>query len=651
MDQDTAIATEEEVDLRDLLSGFFSNWLLISCFAFAFSGLFGYYAFSVANPKFSSLAVFELPQESNAPRSEGLSSLASLSGLSLGSNSFNVEDLVIGRNFILDIIEELNLVEDEYFNPYLREPGPVTRFLGWVGINDLDAEKTPELIMSKVLGTFRKSLAVSDTLNGAWRIAVTHEDPEMAALITNTAVKNVLEIYDARKIVSREKRINFLSDELTDAQIDLDRAVEAMQGFAVENNLATNEELFVQSQQLVRMRDRKDEVPLHLAALEKFHAKLKSFPDDRMPVAEMEAFLDDNPILRDRGITVWFGRLDRTEDWLKVSASDVEAAIGELTRLLVQLEYVLEEAEIEAEITAESAGALAKLERNVKVANVAFEIMTEQFKNQSLLSGLDFAEGRIYETAIPALEPSSPKKVRLIIMGFLAGMVIGINVAVFRSIAKGSVYSRRALKVAFGPSARMFLRRKLPGWSLVTGDVTKNLPKRYRNPKSAEHKALSFAVNSGPKTVAVVPASDREAPGLSALLAGMMTGDNQRLVVLDFSGRLPVKGEADGLWKIENLSENLHRAQPLDAKTLNPQAVAQSEFSDALTALIARYDRALIVLPPIPQSNYLLEALGSNDIQIVSTAKVGKITRGWVKQLVDLLPESKRQDKGVFVLC
>jgi len=648
MDEDSHNPSDDDdLDLRELFAVLVAHWWLIGVVTAICAILSGYYAFVVATPEYESESVFQMP-ESGGPSLGNLGGLASLAGRSLPDvGGVNVFDQVQGRDFIVELAAELELNKDPFFNGSLNPPGLKTRLLRWLGLIGEAKAPTKTAVMGEVVGAFRKNVVVSDTANGAFSVITTHTDPVAAAGIANAVVQKILVRHRDKQIKDQRTRVEYLSGELAKAQEDLDRAVERVQEFAIANNMLSVQELMKQSQQLVKMRDRKDEIADNIAELEALRDFLGQAGAD---AAGLEILLEEKPQLRQRELLLLLGEPGATDEWLALQPVTVSRALATLSTQLVQIERSLESFQREAADTAENAAELAKLERDVKVATATYEVMVEQFKKQALSAGFALSLGTIFETAVPATGASQPKKRLIVALGLIFGLFLSTVLALVLSMRKGSLYSEGAVRNLLGPAVRYYRHRALPSY---TGQQIARVLARLRGSGSAELADLAFALNSESQPVLIVPPTRKEATGLALLAASQLAGAESRTVLVDLFAQMPGEGtgEACGAYRLQALETGLDTARPESAEAVRPRAVTRPDFLADLKALMEDYDRVVLLVVPLSQAGYMMGALGPLDPLVLTMARPGRVTSDTLKRLVSLLPEGRRNREGMLVIC
>ena len=150
------------------------------------------------------------------------------------SGSGNVLDRVAGRDFVADLADELDLLSDPFFNSTLTPPGMKRRLFTALGISKSEPP-TENATESGLVNTFRKSISINGTQDGAYSVTFSHTNPDAAATIANAVVNKVLTQSRNEQIEEQQSRVEYLSEQLFKAQNDLDNATEKVQEFAVVN--------------------------------------------------------------------------------------------------------------------------------------------------------------------------------------------------------------------------------------------------------------------------------------------------------------------------------------------------------------------------------------------------------------------------------
>jgi len=641
----------DEIDLRELFASLISKWAVIALFGFVSVTLAGYYAFKVATPTYESNAVFAMPN-SSGPSMGGLGALEGLAGVSLptASGSRNVIDRVAGRDFVVGLADELNLLSDPFFNSPLSPPGMKQRLFVALGISKGEPP-TENALEARLASTFSDNISVATTKDGAYRVTFSHVDPDAAAIIANAVVDKVLTQSRDEQIEEQQSRVEYLSEQLFKAQNDLDNAAEKVQEFAVVNNMLSVQELLQRSLQLTKMRERRDDLASNISALTKFGDFLGTPENSEETIG---SFLENNERLQDREIALLIGNPTTWKEWLALTEDTILGAVQNFSDQLAQIDRSIATFKAEAAATAENAATLARLERDVKVEAATYQVIVGQFKQQALTSGFELSLGTIYETAVPAIKPSSPKKWLILALGGVLGIFLGSGVALFLSMARGSVHTRSTLADHLDSRTVHFNRRVFA--RLEGGDLAR-LVTRFQKLTAPEVGEFAYSLNAqGKTTYLIVPPTQSAATPLTALTLSKGADLGNGTLVIDLFSQLKVTCDNDaaktvGGYKLCPTSVGFNIATPATPDVVSPQNVAHSEFSKTLETLKSSYTSTIILTKPADDAGYILKGLQKLDPLVISSGKLGKITSGSLQRLNSLLPEGNGTSKRLLFIC
>ena len=187
---------DDEINLNELSAVIWAHKLLIM-FSIAVSVFFsGYYVLN-ADKKFVARAIFQIEEinfNSGFSLPGELGALASLAGISPGNSNSGANILLeraIGREFILNINNELSIDRDPYFNTYNPdnvEPLWKVNAKKLLGLQKSDQEKKT-VIEHNITKNFRKNVKFEKTDGGSLLVSVTHLDPHKASYYANALRK------------------------------------------------------------------------------------------------------------------------------------------------------------------------------------------------------------------------------------------------------------------------------------------------------------------------------------------------------------------------------------------------------------------------------------------------------------------------------
>ena len=527
-------ATEDEINLTEIFAVLWAHKLLL-IFALICSILFsGYYSLTL-DRKFTATAIFQIKHgdRDQFNLSSEVGALASIAGLgNIGqSDSQALLERIAAREFIRSMIKKLELASDPSFNTY--NPNRVDPFwktkikniLGWKLIkSDPNA-----LIENTIIANYKSSVSARDTASGAISISVTHKNPTNASLYANSLMREIQQLVEIENVEAQNLRLTYLSETLADSLQDMEKAQQKLKDFALKNSALAEENFISGSLKLdeLRMESIKvQEISDVLNVLSKLveHENLdnSSYYDLRI----------NYPLVDDVDFRRILGMSETISAWSWPSINTINAVKATLKDRFKRLEVEINNIEENAKIYATSAGDLAKLTREAKVAEATYTVLIEQVKSQSLAAGFQPDTFKVFEYATPPVSPSSPDRKIILAMGAAFGIFLGCSLALINSIWRGTYYTKASLVLDTKPSLVLYARpfRKLTYWS-VSKVSEYLLTRRILEVDEAEikisNKKLVYIVNNGGRL---------KASGTARLLAMQSSRSGRKVVLCDKTG-------------------------------------------------------------------------------------------------------------------
>ena len=116
-----------------------------------------------------------------------------------------------------------------------------------------------------------------------------------------------------------------------------------------------------------------------------------------------------------------------------------------------RLNVEIVEIEENAKQFASSAEDLARLTRDMKIAEATFTVLTEQVKSQSLVAGFKPDTFKVYAYASPPLSPSSPNIKLILVLGAILGVFLGSIISILNGIRIGAFYTSSSITTKAQP--------------------------------------------------------------------------------------------------------------------------------------------------------------------------------------------------------
>ncbi len=417
-----------------------SSWRMVASTALVSVALSYVYANHVVRPTYEAKSVFAFEKSSAGGAMGNLGGVGALLGISVGaSKDDKVFDRVAGRDFVIELAEEAGLYEDPYFNPRLGI-GRLAQLKSYFGIAP-KTDWTNAEVEEAIVGRFGKAVHIAATKNSSIEAIVTHRDPEAAATIANAVVKKILDDTLNDQLSKSRREVDYLGEQLSEVQAEMDNALARLQEFSVSRNALSVEDLVRRSAQLVKLRETRD-------ATRRMYEGVTAMSAAPTEGSGKNDVLQSYPELQSsefRILAQMAGALDPLTD---LPREKLEQVASSLSARLSEIEGAILASESNAKISAAEAADFLALQRDVKVEEATYEVLVEQYKSRSVMSGFIEASGTILQYAVPPLKPSAPKWGLILALGAVLGVFAGASIALARGITSGRLHTARAIAEA-----------------------------------------------------------------------------------------------------------------------------------------------------------------------------------------------------------
>lgn len=626
---------DDEIDLAELFSALLSNWLLIGIVTLMCGIGAVYYAVAVAKPTYEAQAKLAF----NSSASGGLSlpgelgALAALVGTSAGGRdgpAATFEDRIKSRDFILEIAREASLFADPVFNPPFGQPGLVRSLLLASGIPNA-TNYSEAARVARLVSRFNEATSVDLENNGIVVVTVTHPDPDRAAVITNAIINQSLDDLLASERKKSKAQIDYLANELLEAQSQVEATANAITDYAVLNDLASDREVALASSQLVLLREQRDTIQKSLLAI----AAMSGNPENQedWTGASLAELVSEHAVMRENEFRILFGWSSNPQEWTQPSDEQISFVRARLDARREDIARTIDEFEGLARSNAAAATDLARLEREATVQTTVYKVLLQQFETQRISDGFAASIADIYEMAVPPVTPSSPNKRLIVALGLVLGLFVACVLALVLSMRRGTIHTRRAIAAAIQQDVAAGGISWYLGRLRRSADSYLHLFQRRPNDQ-LEDLGVLIAQDS-PKRVLILPtASERIASAIALYMASV---DAQiSCAVVDLTGTMDVKGHsatghASGFDEF-HLDGGLTVFQPRKANGKSPSVIAQM-----ITNLEGAYDRISVVCPRVESGGAIVSALMPNVQTVITVARAGHTRRAQVDRVKALL--------------
>ena len=631
----------DEIDLRELFVTLWAHKLLIAstCILGIFSGI---YYVQTTNKIFTSTAIFKLDTVESMGFSFGkkdLGPLASIAGLG-GMNDFSILpiDRVLGRVFIQKLDSKLNFKADPYFNSYI--PGTIDpiwkslikRAIGWQK-RSID---TQEIIWQGIIQKYKKNVSLIETKKGSAKILVSHVNPQRAAEIANGIMNAIISNSKVEKTIKQEKRLGYLSNTLAKALGDLEISQSNLKKFTTENSALPLERFAAESLALNTFRERLERANNLYEAVAELSMLLKNKTTNQYDYLKLRQKF---PIVDQLEFRRILGQNEIISSWSWPQASTVEAVFDTLAERISRLQSEINELQINADRSGMAMEVYAKLERESNIAEATYTVLIEQVKAQSITAGYQADNSEVYEYASAPVNPSSPVRSKILALGAILGLFLGIILTSILAPLRGVCYSRKALKSRTQARLMLKFRNLLQLRNKSLKDLNTLVIKKPR----PILRDLAMEIHKSNATQIVVTSSGTKLSGddTSRALASYMQSETMKIAVINFSLRakmLEIDNERPtlGSFVVTERERHVSVLRP-DNELAAMEQLGQKGFRESIQLLNSSFD---LVFMSADNSDAisLLSALEGQKVFHITLAKTRKTKSDTLTQMCSHLP-------------
>ena len=227
-------------------------------------------------------------------------------------------------------------------------------------------------------------VAASISKAGGVEFSVTHTNPKLAARYSNTFMEQIRLLIEEEDNKSKEFRLSYLAETLADALQEMENAQSNMKEYALQNSTAAPENFIAGSIKLDSLRMEKREAEEFIYVLKKLGDLVKL---GDLTVKSYEALKASSPLVDDVNFRRILGMSETISAWSWPNLDTIVNVSATLHDRVNRLNVEIADIEENAKEFASNAEELARLTRDMKIAEATFKVLTEQVKSQSLAAG------------------------------------------------------------------------------------------------------------------------------------------------------------------------------------------------------------------------------------------------------------------------
>jgi len=315
-----------------------------------------------------------------------------------------------------------------------------------------------------ILGAFLGSLSVKRVPNSRLiEVSFEAHDPQLAAQVVNAHLQDYIESNFRSKYDATTQASNWLSSELEELRIKVEKSEDARLAYERENQIwQIDEKQDITTQKLGDLSKAVTDAQTELAEKEALYRMALSGNVDALPAArdsgviqdllKRKADLDEQYADAINQYGPNFPKVQRLLDQQKEVSDNLEKARKTIADGVIQdyntaqshvalLQEALDKQKAEANDLAEKLVQYNILQHDAEANKQLYDGLLQKLKEAGITAGLRSSNIRIVDPALVPSSPSRPQKARNIMLAFLIGIVGGVGLAIFREYLDNTVKS------------------------------------------------------------------------------------------------------------------------------------------------------------------------------------------------------------------
>jgi len=315
-----------------------------------------------------------------------------------------------------------------------------------------------------ILSAFLGSLSVKRVPNSRLiEVSFDAQDPQLAAQVVNAHLQNFIELNFRSKYDATTQASNWLSSELEELRIKVEKSEDARLAYERENQIwQIDEKQDITTQKLGDLSKAVTDAQTELAGREALYRMALSGNVDALPAARDSVVIQD--LLRRKAdldeqyadaVNEYgpnYPKVQRLLEQQKEVNDDLDKARKTIADGVIQdfntarshvalLQEALDKQKAEANDLAEKLVQYHILQHDAEANKQLYDGLLQKLKEAGITAGLRSSNIRIVDPALVPSSPSRPQKTRNILLAFLVGLVGGVGLAIFREYLDNTVKS------------------------------------------------------------------------------------------------------------------------------------------------------------------------------------------------------------------
>jgi len=315
-----------------------------------------------------------------------------------------------------------------------------------------------------ILGAFLGRLSIK-RITGSRLIEVQFaaEDPQLAAQVVNTHLQNYVEQNFRSKYDATIQASNWLSAELEELRIKVEKSEDARIAYERENQIwQIDEKQDITTQKLADLSKAVTDAQTDVAQKEALYRMAISGNVDALPAARSNAVIS-NLLSRKSALNEDYAQAvdqygpnfpkvlriaaqqkEVDDDLEKARKTMIESVEEDFTTARTHAELLqeaLDKQKADANGLAEKLVQYHILQHDAESNKQLYDGLLQKLKEAGITAGLRSSNIRVVDPALTPTTPARPQKARNILLSFLVGLVGGVGLALFREYLDNTVKS------------------------------------------------------------------------------------------------------------------------------------------------------------------------------------------------------------------
>ena len=664
---------DDTIDVGALIGSLWRGKWLIALVTLVLMLLAGYYAYGVAVPKYRSTSVVILDTKEDSV----VDLKAVVGGFSGDSTEVNTEvEVLRSRGLAGKVVDRLNLINDPEFNGALQEPSligtTIARIRAILSFGQkpgtaLDPELEKNRLKDGVVAALLDRVSVSNIRQSlVFNITVETESPTKSALIANT----IAEIYILNQIEVKfeatEKATAWLSNRVSELQIELETAEKKVSDFTAQTQLVSIEGLQALERQIKELRYRIDGAATAQAETE---TRLDNLKSAATPEKKLEIAQDPTLVRIASGGLDSQGERDSFDARYEAIVARVQAELIRANQQLAALKASETELANQISHQGEDLIALQQLTRESEATRLLYEYFLTRLKETSAQEGIQKADSRLLSNSVVPEHASAPKKAQILSLAMILGAMIGSGLVLLREFRTNTFRTATDLEqhtgyTVIGQIPKIPARHRMDTLTYLSEKPTSAAAESIRNLRTSlmlsnlDKKpqvivSTSSIPGEGKTTVSLSLAKFLSGLGKSVLL---IEGDIRRRTLNEYFPSLPRTGIASVLNGDVKFANAIHRPAGFEADvlagektTVNAADIFSSDtFKSFIKEMRSKYDFIIIDTPPVlvvPDARIIAECADA----ILFSVKWDSTSKSLVEESMRFFHNSNQRITGLVL--